>query len=59
MFGIVNERVQNLADSGMARAQVLAQAPAGKPTADLDAARAADAIGPDQFATLVYTDLSR
>jgi len=55
MFAEVSSRIQGMIDRGMSLEEVLA----ARPTADFDAARAAGAITPVRFTTLVYTDLAR
>ena len=55
MFSTVSERIQAMINRGMTLEDVLA----ARPTEEFDAARAAGAITPERFTTLVYTDLAR
>jgi len=55
MFADVSAAIQAMIDRGMSLEEVLA----ARPTAAFDAARAAGAITPERFTTLVYMDLSR
>ncbi len=55
MFAAVSATIQGMIDRGLSLEAVLA----ARPTAAFDADRAAGAITPERFTTLVYTDLSR